>query len=371
MKDAIKIGIDIRELEKGKLTGIGRFLIEFLKEAKNYKEFKFILFGNQDTDFSNDSLESYEKIGINEKLTFLWDQFKLKNALKENKIDLFFSPYYKAPLFSEIPLIISLFDLIYFKVEPYKNQLNNKFYIKYFINLVAKKAIKIITISNDTQNDLIKLLNLPKEKIKVVYLSVSENFYHRGLQEIEGIKKKYNINKKYILYIGNSNPHKNLTRLVEAYTLLPDKTKKEYELVLAGVGNFFNSQLSTCCLTTLNSKLLGFVPDQDLPALYSGAELFVFPSLYEGFGLPPLEAMACGCPVASSNTSCMPEILGEACVYFDPFSPEEMSLVIHRILNDSGLAGVLKTKGLARAAVYDPEKTCSGIIKVMESVGGL
>lgn len=362
MKDAIKIGIDIRELEKGKLTGIGRFLIEFLKRAKNNKEFEFMLFGNQNTDFSNVVLDGYKKTVVNEEFTFFWDQFKLKNVLTENNIDFFFSPYYKISLFSKVPSIMSLFDLTYLTTEPYKNQLKNKFYIKNFIKLTGKRARKVLTISHSSKNDLIQLLNLPKEKIEVVHLSVSENFYPRNFKEIEAVKKKYNIGKKYLLYTGNSNPHKNLNRLFNAYHLLPKNIKNEYSLVLAGVGNFAANLLPSAFY------LLPFASDDDLPALYSGASLFVFPSLHEGFGLPPLEAMACGCPVISSNTSSMPEVLGDACLYFNPYNIKEISLKMAELLRNNELIKEYINKGIERVKMFSAEKMTQKLIEIFKTM---
>jgi len=364
----IKIGIDVRELEKGKLTGIGRFLIEFLRYVSSRQliadyQMEFVLFGNQNTDFSNNVLKDYEKIVVKEGITLFWDQIKLKNALKKNDIALFFSPYYKVPLFSKIPSIISLFDLIYFTTEPYKNQLKNKFYIKNFIKLAGKKAKKILTISHSAKNDLIQLLNLPKDKIEVVYLSISENFYRRDLQETESVKKKYNIDKKYILYVGNSNPHKNLSRLVEAFNLLPDDVKNKYSLVIAGVGGFVSNHLPSTVYR------LPFVSDEDLPALYSGADLFVFPSLYEGFGLPPLEAMACGCPVVSSNTSSMPEILGDTCLYFNPYNIEEIGLKIIELIDNNTLKKEYINKGMERVKMFSAAKMTEKLIEIFKNYG--
>lgn len=362
----MKVGIDCREI-KGKITGIGRFLLEFLKKAKMYKEFEFILLGNQYTDFQNEIFSEYKKIVIPEKITFFWDQFKLKNVLEKNNFDLFFSPYYKVPIFSNIPLINSLFDVIYLMVEPYKSQLKNKFFIKNFIKIVSKKVKKILTCSYSTKRDLIKHLSLPEEKIEVVYLSVDEKFIPQSSQRILEIKNKYGIKKKYILYVGNFNPHKNVKNLIEAYKILPEKLKQEYILILIGgdssaVANFIESDKSE------NYIIIENVPDDDLPAFYSAAEVFVFPSLYEGFGLPPLEAMSCGCPVVSSNLSSMPEILQDSCLYFNPYKIEEISQKIINVIEDKNLQTELKIKGIKRSKYFTKEKMTEEIIKVFQNL---
>jgi len=369
----MNIGIDCREL-RNYITGIGRILLEFLEEIKgHHKDFNFILFGNQHTDslLFQDVFKNYKKVIIKEKFTLWWDQIQLKNAIKKNNIDVFFSPYYKIPLLTKTKTILSIFDVTYLLVEPYNTYFKSKLYLKNFIKLASKKAQKIITCSNYTKNDLLKILNSPKEKIEVVYLGVSSKFkiIHEK-NKIELVKKKYGIDNKYILYVGNLKPHKNVKRLVDAYNLLPETIKREYNLVLAGGQSKRltkgNKQLG---LRDLQSTIfVGHILDEDLPALYSSAELFAFPSLYEGFGLPPLEAMACGCPVVSSNTSSMPEVLGDAALFFNPYHVEEMSLAIGQMLKDENLRKMYRQKGLDRAKLFTSERMTNKILNVFKSV---
>lgn len=356
----MRVGIDARELLKNKVTGIGRFLDGFLKEAKNYNEFEFVLFGNQDNDFNRECLQDYKKNVINEKNRLWWDQITLKNALNKSAIEIFFSPYYKIPLLANLPKINFVFDLIPFVVNEYKNKFENKCWLKYFAKLMFDNADIILTCSNNSKNDLVKIFNVPEKKVSVVPLCVDTRFKPVPEKDIINIKNKYDIKKKYILYVGNSEPHKNLNRLIEAFSILPQDMRDEYQLILAGVSSYQQS--------TSNYQLIHYVPESDLPALYRGAELFVFPSLYEGFGLPPLEAMACGCPVASSNVSSMPEILGNACEYFNPVNIEEMSSVIKKTLTDTELRKKLKQKGFEQAKSYTAGKMTSMIVKTMKTV---
>lgn len=369
----MKIGIDCRELQNH-ITGIGRILLEFLREIKErHKDINFILFDNQYTNslLFQDVLKNYKKVIIKEKFTLWWDQIQLKNAIKKNNIDVFFSPYYKIPLLTKTKTILSIFDVTYLLVEPYNTYFRSKLYLKNFIKLASKKAQKILTCSNYTKNDLLKILNLPKEKIEVAYLGVSSKFkiIHKN-NEMELVKKKYGIDNKYLLYVGNFKPHKNVKRLIDAYNLLPETIKREYNLVLAGGESKrltkSNKQLG---LSDLQSTInVGHILDEDLPALYSSAELLVFPSLYEGFGLPPLEAMACGCPVVSSNTSSMPEVLGDAALFFNPYDVEEMSLAIRQMLEDENLRSRFRQKGLERARLFTFEEMTNRILDVFDLV---
>lgn len=364
----MKIGIDCRELGAYQ-TGIGRILIEFLREARRKtKDFEFVLFGNEMTNFSSfqDIILDYRRVVIKERWTFWWDQIQLKKALQKNEIDVFFSLYYKIPLLTRTKTVLSIFDLTYLLVEPYAGHLKNIIYVKNFIKLAARKAKKIITSSNSTKEDLSEILHLPQGKINVVHLGVSSKF--RTIHEknrIESAKKKYGIPRKYVLYVGNFSPHKNLKRLVRAYHLLADHIKEEYSLVLGG------GEAEKLGIRDGGSLIcIPYIAEEDLPTLYSGAELFVFPSLYEGFGFPPLEAMACGCPVASSNTSSLPEVLGEAALFFDPCQIEEISSAIRRMIEDEDLRNRLRQKGLERARLFTPEKMTGELLSVFESVCG-
>jgi glycosyltransferase involved in cell wall biosynthesis len=260
--------------------------------------------------------------------------------------------------------VLSIFDLTYLLVEPYAGHFKNTIYVKNFIKLAARKAKKIITCSNSTKEDLSEILHLPQAKIKVVHLGVSSKFRTiREKNRIESVKKKYGIPQKYVLYVGNFSPHKNLKRLILAYHLLADYLKEEYSLVLGG------GEAEKLGIRDTESLIsIPYIDEEDLPTLYSGAELFIFPSLYEGFGFPPLEAMACGCPVASSNTSSLPEVLGEAALFFDPCQTEEISSAIRQMLEDEDLRNRLRQKGLERARLFTPEKMTDKILDVFESV---
>lgn len=342
----MKIAVDCREIIDHP-TGIGRILREFFAHSAPADDVFFILIGNQRTDLSGPEFARHEKIIIPERVTFWWDQVLLPSLLRRMKPDLFFSPYYKTPLVSPVPAIISIFDITHFVIDPYPRKILNSLYYKNFIALSALRSRRVFTTSRTTKADLTRYMGVEEDKIDVVHASVSSRFSRQSPESMERVRKKYGIPGRYLFYTGNSRPHKNLARLTAAYNLLPDAIKRQYALVLAGVRTAANAA---------NVKPLGFVDDADLPALYSGADLFVFPSLYEGFGIPPLEAMACGCPVISSNASCMPEILGEACRYFDPLDTAGMARGIAELLGDEAGRNELSEKGRAQAALYTPEK---------------
>ena len=356
----MRILVDCREIQKN-TTGIARFLLNLFKGLKNFKEeLECVLLGNQYTDFKRKELDGYKKVVVKEKNTFYFDQVVILKVIKEQKIDLFFSPYYKFPVFVNVPTITSIFDVMYLVLEEYKNDIRN-IYRKNFIKFTYGKVKKVITSSNFAKNEIIKVLNLSQEKIEVVYLAVDEKFKPQLYEKIKEVKDKYKINKNYILYLGNAKPHKNLNCLLSAWQLIDKKIKKDYILVLAGVGEKFYCN-------DADILIIPFVSEEELPALYSGAKVFVFPSVYEGFGLPPLEAMACGCPVISSNVSTMPEILNDACLYFNPFDINKISNVISEVVQSESLREKMRTKGFERVKIFTIEKMVNSLIKIFGSV---
>jgi glycosyltransferase involved in cell wall biosynthesis len=311
-----KILIDIRELEKNKYSGIGRFLINILSSYDRFDNFKFILLGNQKTDFDKQEFKELEKVSFKENIPFFDEQIKISRIVKDIKPDMFFSPYYKYPVFSNVSVITCIFDLTYLLVEPYKSSLRNTFYIKNYIKFFTSKSDVIITSSNNTKKDILSFFNIDEDKIKVLYLPLGKAFYRRTGDEIKKVIDKYNISKKYILHTGNNSHHKNIKALYAAYKLLPAEIRNEYDLVLVG---FYDKKN-----TYPEARVLNFLTDDELAALYSGCSLFVFPSLYEGFGYPPLEALASGADVLCSNKSCIPEIVGEYAEYFNPDDIKEL-----------------------------------------------
>lgn len=359
-----KVAIDIREFNKGIPTGTNKFLYGFLdtfqKEFANKCDIDIVLIGNQNTDIS-DNL-NYKYIKLNEVSTVYFDQIQLPAAIRKHKIDIFFSPYPKVPLFTKAKSIISLLDLTYLILPQYKKLLKNKIYSYFMLETFVERSDLICTISHNSKNDIVDTLDVPESNIRVITLSVGEHFKPSDDDDIATIRQKYNLNKKYILYLSNANPHKNLKSLIKAYDQLSTDLKQEYQLVVCG-GNKSETFTSTDAI-----KYLGRIPEKDLPAVLSGANLFVFPSLYEGFGLPPLEAMACGCPVISSNTSSMPEVLGDSCLYFDPHDTGAIKDQMIAVLNNEELRKDLIEKGLIKASAYSNTSMTKNIIDMFKSL---
>jgi len=354
------IGVDIREFERGKTTGIGQYLSNFLSARSVFRaEDKFILYGNQKTAFQPPEGDYVVRI-IPERFTFWWDQVLLPWRLSRDRVDVFLSPYYKAPLLVPCPVVITIHDLLFLKF-PQRRGIRHLLYNMFFhifARAVISKASAIITDSQHSKKDILKTFKVPAEKVKVVALGVPKRFQPvREKGEIESVKGKYNINKRYILYVGNFKPHKNVPFLIEAYQKLPLTLRKEHQLVLAGDGGSGVKEVKKK-LTRMGLEsavvVTGLIPFEDLPLLYGGAEIFVFPSLYEGFGLPVVEAMACGVPVVSSDAASLPEIIGDAGVLFSPNRVEDLVEAMTSLLLNHDRRKDLAEKGLNRSRLFHP-----------------
>lgn len=219
-------------------------------------------------------------------------------------------------------------------------------------------ADKIITISDNTKRDLITHYNIPPDKVVTIYLGVDRKFKPLDKRLIMKYKKTHDINFPFILYVGTLEPRKNITTLIKAFAKLKEEGI-DHKLVLAG-GKGWKYQSIFKLVEELHLQaevvFMGYVSDEDLPSLYNAADLFVYPSLYEGFGLPPLEAMACGTPVITSNTSSFPEVIGTAGITVNPYDVSELVESIREVLSNDALHANLKEKGLIRAKCFSWEK---------------
>jgi glycosyltransferase involved in cell wall biosynthesis len=224
-----------------------------------------------------------------------------------------------------------------------------------WLPIALHRADAVITISECSRNDIAHYLPVPKEKIFVIPISNSPAYRPLPAEAVQPVLAKLTIPMPYILYVGSLEPRKNLLRLLQAYAQLRQQDTR-WHLVIVGARNFWKNAPVVETVEELALKpwvhFTGFVEEEDLPALYNGADLFAFPSLYEGFGLPPLEAMACGTPVVTSNSSSLPEVVGDAAIMVDPYDVDAIAGAMARVLNDPALAADLRQRGLARAGQF-------------------
>ena len=240
-----------------------------------------------------------------------------------------------------------------------------------FLGKQIKKVDHVIAVSSCIKHELIKYLSVPQEKIEVIYHGVKENFKKLPQEELSGIRRKYGLNQPYILYVGVLETRKNILSLIKAYCNLRERYQLKHHLVLVGP-NGVGSETIFWMVEQKNLRkevhCLGFIPIEDLPAIYNMADLFVFPSIYEPFGLPPLEAMACGTPVIVSNTGGLPEVVGDAGVLIEPRDVHQIEDAIWTVLSDYDLRNELATKGLKQAKLFNWKTAANATLKIYQDL---
>ena len=280
------------------------------------------------------------------------------------------------------PCVLTIHDLA-FRLFPHCHKLLNYVFLNLAMPLFVRRADHLIAVSYSTKQDLVRLYSVDPGKITVIYEAADSRFRPQPVEEIKRVRRKYSLPAHFILSLGTIEPRKNYQRLLEALVLLRQRcgagnwglNAEEWRLVIVGEkGWLYQPFLRRLEELGLQREviLLGRVPDEDLPALYSTATLFVFPSLYEGFGLPPLEAMACGTPVACSRASSLPEVGGKAVRYFDPTNAEEMARVMHEVLRDEALRAEMRERGFEQAKRFSWQQTAEktmGVYRVVTQSG--
>ncbi len=292
---------------------------------------------------------------------------------RKYSLRLIHDPTGSAPLLlAPIKRVVTIHDAVPY-VHKDSSTFLDQFIYHLWLPLALPKLDKILTVSHHTKNDLGKIFDIPMEKIAVIHLAASEHFRPLAEDEIKLALAHVGLSQPYILYLGSIEPRKNPIRLLEAYAELR-RWSTRWDLVVVGTHNFWKSSPVRKKTEKLNLKpyvhFIGNVSEADLPGIYNGADLFIYPSLYEGFGLPVLEAMACGTPVITSNTSSLPEVAGEAALFVDPYKVEEIVTAMRQILDDADLARDLRKRGLERVKEFTWAETVRQTISVYEQVLG-
>jgi glycosyltransferase involved in cell wall biosynthesis len=269
----------------------------------------------------------------------------------------------------DVPTVLTVHDLI-FRYMPEHHKPLNRWYLNLTMPLYCRRADHIIAVSEATRHDIINAYHIPPEKISVIYEAADPRFEPQLRTVVEAMRARYHLPEQYLLYVGTIEPRKNLTRLLKVWESLY-QAHEVPPLVIVGqqgwlTGDFFEALENSPAREGV--LLTGYIEDSDLPALYSGATAMVFPSLYEGFGLPPLEAMACGTPVLCSNVSSLPEVVEDVALTFDPTDDEAMAQALRRIVRDKALHDTLKEQGLCQAARFSWGRAAQETKRVYEQV---
>ena len=369
----MRIGIDGRYIADH-FPGIGRYTYNLAAKLPEFApDTDFVLFRNPRLLNTRYDLE---RLALNPNLRLLpvdvptrslKEQYQLRSLAKALSLDLLHSPYYIKPYWLHCPSVVTMYDLI---PMIYPQQLPHRWSAWIFrvtASLAVHSASQIIAISESTKRDVTRLLSGSQGRTTVVHLAADERFRPLDRAQLDKALQRLGLPRKYVLYMGINKPHKNLVFLLQLFAELNTDAK----LVLAGMQDPRYSQVrEEARRLRVDDRVvfLGEVADSDLPTLYNGAELFVFPSLYEGFGLPVLEAMACGTPVVCSSASSLPEIVGDAAVTLDPRDRGGWVAAMTEVLENEELRADLRTKGPARAAGFSWEDTARETFGVYRSV---
>jgi len=346
-----------------KLRGVNRYAVEISKELKLFMpDIKFIapktVIKNNYTEEINP--EIYEnKIKISTKQVTPWEQFELTTYLRQNKNPLLVNLTNTAPVFYKNQ-IITIHDLMFMRNPKWYTRKHYYFY-KYLFNGIAQNSLKVITVSECSKRDLIKYFNISENKIEIIHNAVSQEFINLATANFEN---KYG---DYILAVSSLDPRKNFERLIRAFNKLKLKNIK---LVIVGDEGTLYKKETFKYLIKDNPDVVftGYVTDDELAGLYKNAKLFVFPSLYEGFGIPPLEAMACNCPTIVSNAASIPEVCADASYYVDPNSIDSIAKGIYEVINDKTLQDELRQKGAERVKKFSWEDSARKIAEIIKNI---
>lgn len=299
-----------------------------------------------------------------------WRSIKIGREAEDLKLDIFHGLSHELPLgieYSDIKTVVTIHDLIYMRYPAYFKKIDRVIYDRKF-RYACQVATKIHAISEQTKYDLISYYNTPEEKIEVIYQSINPLFF-KEVDEVQkkSVRLKYHLPERFLLTVGTVEARKNLLGLLEGMLF----SRIDMPLVVVGKSTDYRKkvqQLIDSRPRELKVFFLTGVNDTELQALYQSAEAMIYPSFFEGFGLPIVEAQASGCPVITSNISSMPEAGGNAAIYVDPEKPEEIGRVMETLLNSSSIAGKLIEKGIENAQLYIPEQYAWQLIKLYNNI---
>lgn len=367
------IGVDGNEANVREKVGVSVYTLHLLSYFQKHatKQIRFVVFLRSaprkelpdETEFF-----SYKIVHI----SFLWSQIflplELIGRLFTDPIDVFFSPAHYAPRFCPCPTVVTIHDVAYIHY-PGEFLKRDLFQLTHWTRYSIKNASKIISVSKTTKKDIMSQYKVPESKIEVIYNGFEKNTSSKA-HSLSSLSKRYRFSPPYVLYVGTLQPRKNIVTLIKSFAFF-NKKHPEYSLVIVGKkGWLFDEIFKEARDPYVNNKIIftGYVSDEELAILYKNANTFVLPSLYEGFGLPLLEAMSFGTPVISSFSSSLPEIGSEACLYFDPQDPTDLLDKLELLTGSGELQKKLVAEGKKRVASFSWDTSAKETLQVLTSI---
>jgi len=380
----MRIGIDIRPLLDKNFSGIPEYTYNLVQEiVKTDKNNEYKFFYNRYFEIEQDSILDFLKdqkivnFAYPNKIFNLLQQKILKHPCLDQAldVDLFFMPHVNFAAFSrDVELIVTIHDLSFLRNSSFFSFKKNLWHFLVGIKNILKRADKIIAVSENTKKDILNYFDVDSGKIHVIYSGISDNFFNFKFnqEKINNIKNKYSLPDKYILYLGTIEPRKNVISIIEAYQHLRkfNKINKDYKLLLVGgngwkSGDIYSAQQKSEFRDDI--IFVGRIESGEREVFYSLANIFVYPSFYEGFGLPPVESQACGVPVITGNSSGMTEVVGNSGICIDPYNVGDLAKAIEILTNSASIRNLYINKGTNNAAKYNWSTAAKKYIDIFQS----
>ena len=380
----MKIGIEGQRIYRNKKHGMDMVALELIRNLQeiDHKN-EYVIFIKPDSDDKVlKQTANFKIVKLKGGFYPLWEQFSLPRAARQEGCQLLHCTSNTAPVNTQIPLIVTLHDIIYMESSYLKilkgsstlYQKMGNIYRRLVIPSIVKKSSKIITVSHFEKNRIGQFFGIEGDKrLAAVYNGVSEHFKPvTDKLELQRVRTKYKLPEHYLFFLGNTDPKKNTKGTLKAFSDYLKKTESDMQLVML---DYDRTELEKLLIEIDNKSLIniisltGYVINTDLPAIYSQCQVFLYPSLRESFGIPMLEAMACGVPVITSNTSSMPEVAGSAAFIIDPFKPEEITDALIQITSNPTLRTQLVEKGLLQSAKFSWKAMAKDVLEIYEQIG--
>jgi glycosyltransferase involved in cell wall biosynthesis len=368
----VRIGIDARKLHD---FGIGTYIRNLLRQLAHLDhETEFVLLCRpEDVPLLATLGANLRPVAETSGNYSIVEQIRIPLALKREGVTLFHAPHYVLPPLVACRSVVTIHDCIHLMFPQYLPNRLALGYARASIFAAARRATRVLTVSESSKRDILRFVDIKPDKIDVIYNAYDLRFSVEPREEdVSRVRERYQLQDEFVLYAGNVKPHKNLERLIEAFHLVRRRGLDHLKLVLIGDEISRYAALRRAVHRhQLHQyvRFLGYLPEETLAVMYRLAGVFVFPSLYEGFGLPPLEAMASGTPVVTSNVSSLPEVAGDAAVLVDPYDPRAIADGIYQVLTDDRFRRDLRARGAARARQFSWEQSVQRVREIYGEVG--
>lgn len=367
----MRIAIDARKLQD---YGIGTYIRNLLRHLGRIdRSTDYVLIVRpSDVEIGAELGENFRTVADWSRSYSIREQLTIPLDLRREAVDLFHAPHYVLPPLTPCKSVVTIHDCIHLRFPQYLPNRLGYVYARASLWVATHRASRVLTVSETSKRDILRYFRVPESKIDVIYNAIDERLGGAPSDEEVGqVRERYQLYDPFVLYAGNIKPHKNLERLIEAFHTLRRGGLEQVKLLI--IGDEISKYASLRRAVHRHKlhkhvRFLGFVPDKTLASLYRLASVFVFPSLYEGFGLPPLEAMAAGTPVITSNVSSLPEVVGDAAILIDPYEPDEIAAAMRRVLTEPGLREDLRARGLARVKEFSWDRSVRRVREIYGEV---